>query len=86
MFSEPKSSPTAYALRVVLAVTCVALGYWMRGGDVVNDARLQELLVISDKVSRLHSSVNVLVNSDQTYWRGYSEGIDACYKTHPSSL
>lgn len=76
-------SPLFAIAGTALTVCCVLLGYWMRGTDVSQDARLSSLRVIERQLAEISSQTQMLTNADKTYWRGYSEGLTSCYTTHP---
>lgn len=66
----------------MLVTLAVFLGYWMRGGDVGNDARLEHMQSMNEQLAELNAQVRILLNEDKTYWNGYSEGLTACYNSH----
>jgi membrane protein implicated in regulation of membrane protease activity len=82
---NPSSSSSAlgFVAGMIVVMLSVSLGYWMRGAERVDDVRVNQLSGISGQLTELKTSVGVLVNADQTYWRGYSEGLTACYAANP---
>jgi hypothetical protein len=36
---------------------------------------------LSDQIREANTQLATLVDSDRTYWNGYSDGITACYKS-----
>lgn len=80
---DEKPSVMHIVAGAALVGLCVLLGYLMRGSDNVNDARLDQLASINLHLTEMATNVDVLIHEDQTYWRGYSEGLTACYKNLP---
>lgn len=82
--SENKTSVALSFIAGGLIVTlAILLGYYMRGGDVRRDARLESLKLVEKQLTEISQSVGILVNSDESYWNGYSEGLTACHAYHP---
>lgn len=83
--NKPTSIP---AFLAALSIIASAIGgsifaNWFMGNDVTQDARLKQLDTISSQLTTIGERVRILSDSDKTYWNGYSEGLTACYTSHP---